>query len=335
MYYSQLLELNDIFTKEQIDKTYDLLSSMNSNTVLTLSRFIEKTGADVISGKSVLRRLCDIKILLMRYAVRCPECGLILSESKDLNNIGSSAYCHRCEEDMSITSDDIDAIYFISEPPFDSGQQYNSVKQYTVAQAADTLSNYLSAKDFNKMFYNPSEEQYTEMKSIYYSIFEPQDNTTKQGNTLENLSRFIFNCCIQYKAGKLRTEQNDIDCFVRSKFAVAGSILSEFGPEICVECKNEKVPPSITYFKKLQSIMEDYNVKFGIIISKEAAPSTYAYSAKILYMSRKVIIISIDKYDLKEIVIERKNLLKCIERKACEIKMDAQSDLEEIGLFDN
>lgn len=334
MYYSQLLELNDNFTEEQIYLIDDLLTSMTSNTVLTLSRFIEKTGLDTNSCKSALKRLCDINLLSMRYAVRCPECELILKEETDLSNIGNSIYCHKCEEDMDITSDDIEVIYFIVTPPFDLGQQY-SVKQIAVAQSADILSNYLSEKDFNKMFYNPSEEQYTEMKRIYDSVFEPQDNTTKQGNTLENLSRFIFECCIQYTARKLRTSQNDIDCFVRSRFAVAGSILSELGSEICVECKNEKNSPKISYFKKLQSIMADNNVKFGIIISKEPAPSTYAESAYILYLKDKVTIISIDSKDLEKIVIERKNLLECIERKAYEVKINANNNWEKVGIFDS
>lgn len=333
MYYSQLLELNDDFTEEQIYLIDNLLASMTSNTVLTLSRFMEMTGLDINSCKSALKRLCDINLLLMRYAVRCPECELILREETDLDNIGNSIYCHKCEADMNITSDDIEVIYLIVTPPFDLGQQY-SVRQVAVAQAADILSNHLPAGDFNKIFYNPSEEQYTEMKRIYASIFESQDNTTEQGNTLENLSRFIFNCCVQYTARKLRTEQNDIDCFVRSKFSVVGSILAELGSEICVECKNEKSPPTITYFKKIQSIMDDNNVKFGIILSKEAAPSTYANSANLLYIKKGTIIISIDKNDLREIVIERKNLLECIERKACEIKMTAKNDLVEIGLFD-
>lgn len=333
MYYSQLLELNDDFTEKQIYLIDNLLASMTSNTVLTLSRFMEKTELDINSCKSALKRLCDINLLSMRYAVRCPECDLILKEEDNLNNIENNIYCHKCEEDMNITSDDIDVIYLIVAPPFDLGQQ-QSVRQVAVAQAADILSNYLSEEDFNKMFYNPTEEQYAVMKSIYNSVFEPQDDTTKQGNTLENLSRFIFNCCKQYTARKLRTEQNDIDCFVRSKFSAVGSILAELGSEICVECKNEKRTPTITYFKKMQSIMDDNNVKFGIILSKEAAPSTYADSAILLYIKKGAIIISIDKNDLRGIVIERKNLLECIERKAYEIKMMAKNDLVEIGLFD-
>lgn len=333
MYYSQLLELDDVLSEEQIRIIDDLLASMNSNTVLTLSRFMERTGLELDSCKTALKRLCEMNLLSVRYAIRCPECNIILKEEVEFINIESAIYCHRCEEYMNITSEDIEVIYLIVASPFDLGQQY-SVPQIAVALATDLLSTFMEEKEFNKHFYNPSEEQYTEMKRIYDSIFEPQDNTTEKGNTLENLSRFMFNCCIQYKARKLRTKQNDIDCFVRVKFAVIGSILSELGSEICVECKNEERTPSITYFKKLQSIMADNNVKFGIIISNKPAPSTFGESAKYLYLRCQTIIISLDKNDLNEIVIMRKNLLECIERKAYEIKMNVQNELKESGLFD-
>lgn len=90
----------------------------------------------------------------------------------------------------------------------------------------------------------------------------------------------------------------------------------------------------ITYFQKLQSILQNHSGKFGIIVSKAEPPTTFINAAKLLYIKNEIIIISISGKDLKKIVKSKKNLLECIEMKACAIKMQAQKDISNNEIFD-
>ncbi|MBE6845990.1 MAG: hypothetical protein E7508_09905 [Ruminococcus sp.] len=58
----------------------------------------------------------------------------------------------------------------------------------------------------------------------------------------------------------------------------------------------------ITYFQKLQSILQNHSGKFGIIVSKAEPPTTFINAAKLLYIKNEIIIIiiSISGKDLKK-----------------------------------
>lgn len=47
-----------------------------------------------------------------------------------------------------------------------------------------------------------------------------------------------------------------------------------------------------------------------------------------------MLIISLDKEDLKKIIFEKANLLECISRKIDAVKLHATKDLAELGLYD-
>lgn len=322
MFYSRLSALNNELNNNQLEILNGLLNTLTPNSILTLSEFLEKTNFEVDIAKNILNKLCTEKILFQSFAIRCPVCDILLKKEADIKNIDDTIYCYKCQENVDISSDDIEVIYKITSIPFDYGQQCE-IQQVAVAHSIDILSNFLTINDFNSIFYNPTDSDYEKLNELYDKVFDTYSTTTEQGNALENLTRCLFNLCIQYKSTKLRTELNDIDCFVRSKFAVKGSILSELGSEIYVECKNENKTPSISYFQKLQCIMSNSSGKFGIIVSKAAPPKTYGQAAKNLYLQKQNIIISVSGDDLKKIVKDKKNLLECIEMKACEIKTQA------------
>lgn len=322
MFYSRLSTLNNELNNDQLESINELLNTLTPNSILTLSEFLKKTNFEVYLAKNILNKLCNENILFQSFAIRCPICDILLKKEADIKNIDHTIYCYKCQENVDISSDDIEVIYKITSIPFECGQQCE-IQQVAVAHSIDILSNFLTVNDFNNIFYNPTDSDYEKLNNLYDKVFDTYSTTTEQGNALENLTRCLFDLCIQYKCTKLRTELNDVDCFVRSKFAVKGSILSELGSEIYVECKNENQKPKISYFQKLQSIMSNSSGKFGIIVSKKAPPKTYIKAAKFLYLQEQKIIISVSGNDLKKIIKDKKNLLECIEMKACEIKTQA------------
>ena len=52
-----------------------------------------------------------------------------------------------------------------------------------------------------------------------------------------------------------------------------------------------------------------------------------------IYLRDDIIIISIDKNDLEEIVFKKSNLLECISRKIDAVKLNATKDLIALGLY--
>lgn len=322
MFYSRLSTLSNELNSDQLESIDELLKALTPNSILTLSEFLKKTNFEIDFAKNILNKLCNENILFQSFAIRCPVCDILLKKESNIKNIDNAIYCYKCQESVDISSDDIEVIYKITSSPFECGQQCE-IKQIAVAHSIDILSNFLTVNDFNSIFYSPTDSDYEKLNELYDKVFDSYSTTTEQGNALEILTRCLFDLCIQYKSTKLRTELNDIDCFVRSKFVIKGSILSELGSEIYVECKNENQKPKISYFQKLQSIMSNSSGKLGIIVSKKVPPKTFCQAAKNLYLQKQNIIIYISGDDLKKIIKNKKNLLECIEMKACEIKTQA------------
>ena len=337
MFYQKLSECNIIGdNKKQTIDCY--ISKMSVNSVFTLSQFVYDNKLDTDTSKKVLQWLCLNDILTQQYAIKCPKCGYMIEYIEDINKLKEVVLCISCNLDVEITADDVIVIYALKTPPFVDGQQIEKkfVKKnniYFAAHLEDTLANLIKCGNANSLFYNPSEDEYVLLKECYDKIFMA---TTKQekGYTLENLVKMLFNLCTQFKASTINISNNQIDCYVRNKFSVPGTELEKISNDYIVECKNEAKTPRITYLNKLHSILEMSGKKRGIIFSKCSAPKTYKVTARDIYLSKGIIIISINKDDLYQIVCNRMNFLECISRKENEIITNSKSNLIEAGLYD-
>lgn len=198
------------------------------------------------------------------------------------------------------------------------------------------------AGNVNEYLFHPTDDEYQKLKDMYVSIASRKGTTKKIGDTLENLTEYLFNLCPIFKAAGIRTTTNQIDCCVRNQMYLKFGIFDTIGARFFIECKNESQTPSGGYMSKLHSIITTANgggngkcIKFGIIISKEKGPSTFKELAVKYYLSNQVVIISICGNELEELFDNKGNLLDLIERKASEIMMDATTDLKKVGLYNS
>ncbi len=185
----------------------------------------------------------------------------------------------------------------------------------------------------NDFLYAPTEEDYLELKQTYEQVFNRKLKTAEKGVALEKLIYVLFSKCKHLSVSKVRLHPNEIDCYARNKlFGLCFSVRSEYDSFV-IECKNEKEVPKAEYMNKAHSIMTTHGKKFGIIVSKERAPRTFIPLAHDIFLKDGIIIVSLDKDDLEEIIVQRKNLLECIARKMDEVRLDATKSLVELGLY--
>ena len=77
-------------------------------------------------------------------------------------------------------------------------------------------------------------------------------------------------------------------------------------------------------------------MKFGIILSKKPAPSTFKENANHFFLKDDTVIISFDMQHLKKVVCDRDNLIELLECGVNEVILNANKSLGQdgLGLFD-
>lgn len=337
MCFSQLSILNNIVENSTIEKINNFLLSSNANTIILLSEFAFKLDISEIAASTILDKLSEADIIYSFYIVKCPNCDLSINQYDNVCDIEKMIYCYNCDENVSICEDDIYIAYKLTDS-FCKGQQNDNVGSLSdfAAQHIDRLAYKLSQCDhnFNNLLYDLKNEEYKKLETLYFEAFEQKHSKTKEaGNKFEALCEFLIKRCKAFEAANVNTDMNQIDCYVRNKtrFIETGGVLDY--NRFIVECKNENNTPSIDYFNKLHSILETSSIDLGIIMSKFSAPSTFIKNAKIIWLHRKKVIISIDRNDIYNIVFEKYNLLECIDSKIEKIKAMARSDLIKVGLY--
>lgn len=322
---------------ENYQPAMKFLMNISVGSYITISNFAIKTGIDYSEGIKVLEELSQEGILEKRLAVRCPDCGLLLDIVQPEDYVIGSYYCANCDTDFDITNDCVDVVFKVVKSPFVGGQKNKSIlPKHPSALNTYSLETFLkNGGSFNKEFYCPSDEEYNMLADIYDNVFMQHKTTKEQGDSLENLVLRLFRLCKIFSAtDSVRLGANQIDCFVRNKMYIPG--ISEFGTKdyFVIECKNENKTPGITYFNKLHSSLINNSLQFGIIISKFRAAKTLQKFSHDIFLKDKMIIINLDRNDLKKIVKDRANLLELLERKIGEVKLDTRNDLVELGLFE-
>lgn len=318
--------------------TMKFLMNISVGSFITISNFAIKTGIDYSESIKVLEKLSQGGFLEKMLAIRCIECGLLLETVKPEDYVANSQYyCANCDANLEITNNCVDVIFKVIKNPFATGRENKTaIAMHSSAPTTFSIETYLNnGGSFNRELFSPSDEDYNILTKQYDNIFKPHKTTKERGDSLEDLVFNLFNCCKHFLAAKnIRLGNNQIDCFVRNKMFIPG--ISKFGTcdFFVIECKNEDKTPGSTYFNKLHSILINNSLQFGIIISKKRAASTLKEVARTLFLKNKIIMINLDSNDLKEIIIGRKNLLECLERKIAEIKLCVNEDLIKIGLFE-
>ena len=317
--------------------TMNFLLNISVGSFVTISNFSIKTGIDYLECIKVLEELSKSGFLEKWLAFRCPECGLLLKTVKPEDYAIESQYCTHCDMDVDIVSDSVEVLFKVVNNPFATGQENKTIiPEHSSALKNSSLETFLkNGGNFNSELFCPSDEEYQMLAEKFNNIFKPHSTTKGKGDSLESLVLSLFRCCKIFKAtDKIRLADNQIDCFIRNK------CLIPFISQICtndffvIECKNEQGTPGITYFNKLHSILINNSLQFGIIISKKRAAKTLNSFAHKIFLQNKMIMINLDCDDIERIIIDKVNLLECLERKIAEVKFNASADLIKLGLFD-
>lgn len=344
MYYSRLLELQGLLNDKQIEQLDEyfagLIGSAASN--ITVSKVVYNLEMEPRLASKVLTRCKEIGVVEASYAIRCPECSMLIKKVSSLHEIPKECIeCYNCNAEIEISPCNIEIIYaivdtgvFLNEQQNDYGTSARSVVQM------DSMESIFLAGGVNSYLFHPTDEEYEELLRMYDAINNVTGTTKKIGDTLENLTKYLFNLCPIFCANGIRTTTNQIDCFVRNKMYLKYGIFDNIGSRIIIECKNESDTPSGGYMSKLHSIISNTNaggkgecVKLGIIISKKPGPSTFKELAVKSYLSDGIVMIAICGKELKKLFEDKGNLLDLIERKVSEIMMDSTVDLVKAGLY--
>ncbi len=338
MSYSQLLNLHSLLNEEQFEVFLNYFSSLSKSCKLTISSTSSSCSFESGLVKKIFGVLVDEKILKYSFAVRCPECDILLVSADSIADLESEIYCYNCDEHVDISPGDVDVIYVFDNYPFAEGQQnYSEISLSSSVALSDRCLDELikdGKLDLNNAFFSPTEKEYKELESLYLKIFETQKTTKEKGDTLENLTCRLFSICKHFSAAPLKLHPNQIDCFVRNKLYLPGISSEKCKSNFTIECKNEATKPKAGYVNKLHSILRVTGNSFGIIVSKEEAPKTFVELANNIFLREDIVIISIDKDDLKHIIFDRTNLLELMERKIDEVKLKATKDLVSAGLYE-
>ncbi len=344
MYCSRLLVLKELLNEEKILKLDEYFAGLigsagNSISVSKIVRVIEVSPS--IASK-VLTMCMKEGILKVSYAIRCPECNMLIKRVGSPLEIPEGMFeCYSCNEEIEVTAKDIEIIYSLSDDRvFIGGQQVEKDLPARAVVPEDSMESIFLAGGVNEHLFRLSEEQYQYFLSMYERVRKHKGTTKNIGDTLEKLIEELFNACSVFYAAGIKTSTNQIDCCVRNKMYVNYGVLNTLGARFLIECKNEDNTPKGGYLSKLHSIISVINagtdghcIKFGIIVSKNKGPATFKQLAVKYYLANKIVIISICGDELKELFDTRGNLLELIERKATESMLDATTDLKEIGMY--
>lgn len=345
MYYSRLSVLQELLSEDKIEKLDKYFASLIGSACenITVSKVAKAIGVAPNISSKILTKCMKEGLLKVSYAIRCPECNMLIKRVDSPSEIPDEAFeCYGCNEEIEVTTKDVEILYSLTDNRvFIGGQQVETKLPARAVVQEDSMESVFLAGSVNEYLFQLTDEQYKHLSDMYARVKSRKGTTKKIGDTLENLVIELFNMCPIFNAAGIRTSTNQIDCCVRNKMYINYGVLKTLGLRFFIECKNENDTPSGGYLSKLHSIISVTNadekekcIRFGIIISKEKGPSTFKQLAVKYYLINKIVIISICGKELENLFTTKGNLLELIERKATEIMLDATTDLQEAGLYE-
>lgn len=343
MCYERLHFLSPLLDNEKIDMLGQLLSEYSQKPFSIITVNAISSTLDVYPDKAIeiMMELEKNDLVFRNYAVRCPECGTLIKKAEKLSDLLDEENCYSCENNFEVTEEDIELLFYVKNPDFfDEGQHEKEGGDSCSAALASKMKIFIESGGINQLLFHPTVDEYNELQALYKNVFKKKKTSKSKGDTLEQFIIYLFGLCEAFNANGIHLSTNQIDCFVANKFLCSCGIFAQVGSRIVIECKNEEKTPSGTYMSKIDSIISNANagntanfVKLGIIVSKEKPPKTYKELAVKYYLSKRVVVISLWKQDLYDLVEEKKNLMEMLDRKITEIVMDSTTDLVKAGLY--
>ena len=351
MFYKQFLTITDILNPEFVENFDYWLATLprNNQKNLTASVVSARLGVKYSLAESILKFAEKQKILEKYYLVKCPDCDYpIDTVTKDelADILVNPVYCDECDEDKTISSDDVYAAYKVILQPDATEVEIARAIEKRLNQGESTEVNFSQADSLSnniltlcEAFYDPSESAYDKFKELRAKLdLDYGKNTTAKGKALETLVLEIFNQ-IKYVGGTndVRTKTNQFDCtvFCRVK-TMYPSVFNYLAPYFIIECKNEpEKKPDNTYTNKLESIMDTNDAQFGIVFGRIDATSTCFMISREHYLTKRYslqqqIIVTCCDNDLNYIIDKRVNLLQYIEYKIFQITSNSPTSTFEM-----
>lgn len=346
MFYKQFLKIINVLNENFVnDFDYWLATLPDSKEDNITISFISSYFSVPYSSASVIVKFALSEgILGHYYLVCCPneECEMPLKKiekNEATNIVGSNLFCSNCFEEYEITANNIYNVYRRLTKPLvsESEIEIEILKRLNLNDKprnfnlADSLAQ--DEEILYKTYYNPDESAYNILKNMQTALDGNYNNTTEKGNALEVLSLELFkNIKNVTGTNKLKTYTNQFDCTVSVPFSVKSipSIFDYLQPYFIVECKNESVTPSNTYFHKLSNIMSTNEAKIGIVISrKKASREDWDISYQQYLLNRNSgktkIMLSLCDEDLNLLIQNKLNLLEYLHFKLIELTTNSRN----------
>jgi hypothetical protein len=332
--------LDRIFSPEEASILGKYFSSLtgNANNSITVTKASIAMGIAPEHAMALLIACHKNDILKICYAIRCPQCNTLIKRNPSCAGLPEgNLYCYACENEFEVTPENIELIFSLEVPDFfPEGQQDISRLESPVAPHNSLRYFMESGGNYNKLFFDPTEDNYSTWKALYENVFKKHKTTKAAGDALEAFVKSLFSAIQCVRCSDIKTTTNQIDCYIRNGFA---SQLSFLGDHIIIECKNEKKAPGNTYLLKIGGIISTINgksgdhVKLGIIVSRVKAAQTVGDLAYTRYLSDNVTIITLCMDEISEVIFRKSNLLVLIEAKVDALKLQATTNLRASGLY--
>ena len=204
------------------------------------------------------------------------------------------------------------------------------------------LCTILSKEAMNVKLFCLSDAEHEEYHGLFQTFENARNSSTgAKGAALEKLASFLMEKIAIYKTLRnCRTSTNEIDVLLIKKFELSSVGGEKFPQYMICECKNYKSAVSVTYVGKFYSLLKVSGVKLGLIISDSKISGRSKWSdgrglCRKVALKDDVYIVNISFDDLKRIDEENVSILKIIDDKINEMKLDIEISYKEHELIGN
>ncbi len=338
MYYPSLSTIKNYKLIKPLIEQLDLWLASLPDTIkdrITIDMVTDTFEIPYDLANDLLEELCNVSILKKVYAIMCPNCEFTLKiteREKLIESLAQTKYCYECEEEVNPTSEDISILYsLIQKPSREYTLKRANINEKRQRDNIDSLLDEIkrNPNTLDSFFFAPNADDYKEWRQLFAALdYNYGKNKTAKGAALDKFISSIFKKVPGISvSNSLRSETNQIDCTVKNVCSIEHTMFAIFGAVFIMECKNEKKVPNITYFDKLDSIMDTDNIKFGIIVSRKKWANTCNKAAWEKFLKHERVIINLCDDDFCKIIDNRGNLLTILHNKYIYLSTNATSPI--------
>jgi hypothetical protein len=188
----------------------------------------------------------------------------------------------------------------------------------------------------NSPVLNLSDEKQREFCDLYDQIDGEKFDKSEKGKRLEQLASILFGEDSLFDLKKnYRTSTNEIDLLLswskKARIAGISNAFPFFGESFICECKNYEGRVNITYVGKFYSLLAVTKMKFGLLLAWEGITGRGEWYDSKGFIKKVALhddtyIVCLDKYDLKHIYDQSKNIFLILMDKYDALKSDISYD---------